>query len=379
MADQLEQEIERALDQASSGQASAKPIESDGPLVLFGAGHLGRAALSGLRRIGIEPAAWADNNPRLHGTLVEGLPVLSAAAASEKFGRTATFVVTIYTGAGVRRQLTEMGLRAFGIASLFRQFPDTFLPYCCLDRPDKLTPHRGDILRGLKIWADDASRNEYLTQIRYRAGIEEPVGPANAGEMYFPEDLVRPGGDEVFVDCGAYDGDTLKTFLERTSGSFRRIVALEPDPENFRRLGAFAAGLPENLRQKIQLEQAAVGSRRETLHFEASGSVSSQVKEGGTYEVRSLPLDEVLADVGPTWIKMDIEGSEAQALEGGRRVISEYLPVLGVCLYHRLEDLWNIPLSITALSDQYRLFLQRHSDDCWEQICYAVPIRRLSK
>src|ERR1700693_6159359 len=133
MAEQLEQQVERALDLVNSGPAVAKPIQSNGPLVLFGAGRLGLIALKGLRPVGIEPAAWADNNPRLHGTVVEGLPVFSAAEASAKFGGAATFVVTIYTGAGVRRQLVDMGLRVIGFAPVFRQYPDTFLPHGCLD------------------------------------------------------------------------------------------------------------------------------------------------------------------------------------------------------------------------------------------------------
>jgi hypothetical protein len=82
MADQLEQQIERALDQVKSGPVAVKAIGSDGPLVLFGAGRLGLITLKGLRQLGIEPVAWADNNPRLHGSVVEGLPVYSATEAS---------------------------------------------------------------------------------------------------------------------------------------------------------------------------------------------------------------------------------------------------------------------------------------------------------
>ncbi len=195
MADQLEQQIERALDQVKSGPAAIKPIGSNGPIVLFGAGRLGLIALKGLRRIGIEPVAWADNNPRLHGTVVQGLTVYSATEAAAKFGE-ATFVVTIYTGAGVRRQLSEMGLRAIACTHVFRQYPDTFLPHGCLDLPSKLLPHRQDILRAAKIWADDASRAEYLAQIRYRALLDEAVPPAHPGPMYFPGDLFKLTADE---------------------------------------------------------------------------------------------------------------------------------------------------------------------------------------
>jgi FkbM family methyltransferase len=374
MTDQLEAEIERILDQVPTAPATTQPI---GPLVLFGAGYLGKVTLKGLRQIGIEPLAWADNSPQLHGTTVEGLPVYSAADAAAKFGPAASFVVTIYTGAGVRRQLAEAGLRVISVARLFRQFADTFLPYWCLDLPAKLPAHREDILKGARIWSDVASQQEYLAQIRFRAGVDDSVPAANSGLIYFPDDLVKPSENEVFVDCGAYDGDSLRTFLERTGSAFRQIVALEPDPLNFQGLKDFVARLPGNIQSKIQLQPVAVGSRRERLRFEAMGSVGSQVSNGGTYEVLSLPLDEILADCGVSWIKMDIEGSEYQALQGARNVIRKHRPVLGVCLYHRMEDLWKLPLFISAISDDYRFFLRRHSDDCWEQIVYAVPANRL--
>jgi hypothetical protein len=74
---------------------------------------------------------------------------------------------------------------------------------------------------------------------------------------------------------------------------------------------------------------------------------------------------------------MDIEGSEPDALAGARTVIARHAPVLAVCLYHRQADLWQIPLQIRAMNDSYRLHLRRYSDDCWEQVCYAIPPERL--
>ena len=377
MAEQLEQQIERVLDQVSSGPAAPNPIRSNGPIVLFGAGRLGLIAIKGLRRVGIKPVAWADNNPRLQGTSVEGLPVFSAAEAATKFGGAATFVVTIYTGAGVRRQLAENGLRVVAFTHVFRQYPETFLPHGCLDLPSKLLPHRRGILRAAKIWADDASRTEYLAQIRYRALLDEAVPPTRPGSMYFPEDLLKITADEVFVDCGAFDGDTVRAFLDRSANSFGRIVALEPDASNFRRLGIFVAGLPEQVRNKIHLENAAVGSQSGKVRFEAIGTAGSQVTDAGTYEVQSRALDDVLADFGASLIKMDIEGSELSALEGAQNTIRKHVPALSICLYHKQEDLWTIPLYIASLSDKYRLYLRRHSDDCWEQICYAIPAGRV--
>jgi FlaA1/EpsC-like NDP-sugar epimerase len=78
-------------------------------LVLFGAGPLGRGVLAGLRKTKVQPLAFADNNGKLWGTEVMGLPVLSPAQAAKQYGKSACFVVTIYQGSDVRRQLASMG------------------------------------------------------------------------------------------------------------------------------------------------------------------------------------------------------------------------------------------------------------------------------
>jgi hypothetical protein len=76
-------------------------------------------------------------------------------------------------------------------------------------------------------------------------------------------------------------------------------------------------------------------------------------------------------------IKMDIEGFELEALEGAREVIEKHQPILSICVYHRQNDLWRIPLFIRSLVKDYRLFLRPHDVDGWQLVCYAVPPNRL--
>lgn len=349
-----------------------------GPVVLFGAGTLGRHTLAGLRRARAAPVAFADNNCRLWGGEVDGLPVLSAADARERFGPHTVFVVTIYTGAGVREQLRRLGFRVLSFAQLFLNYPGVLLPHNCIDWPHRVGDQAADVRRGLDVWADEASRREYVAQVRYRLHLDADLPPCLPPETtYFPEDLYAPRPDEVFVDCGAYDGDSVRSFLRRRGADFGRVIALEPDPLNGARLRDYVAGLAPGVRERVEVRPLAVGARRERVRFAADGTVGSAVAGGGTVEVDCAPLDEVLGDQPPTFIKMDIEGAEPEALLGARWTLARHAPVLAVCLYHRQEHLWQIPLSLHALTDRYRLFLRRYSDDCWEQVCYAVPRERL--
>lgn len=354
-------------------------------IVLFGAGNLGRKMLRGLRSRGIEPLCFVDNDPSLWGLTVDGLAVLSPTDGVGQFGRRATFVMTIWRGEGTDttaercQPLIDLGCASIvNFGAIFWRYPETFLPHYSFDSPHKVLQARDDVRRAFELWHDDASRREYVAQIRWRLhldfdGLPRPV----AHEVYFPDDLVGVLDDEVFVDCGAYDGDTLARFIRRRGMAFKRYVALEADPANFRRLSKNVAALPRAVREKIVVQPLAVGARRERVRFSATGTESSAVGHG-ELEIQSAALDEILLDEQPTWIKMDIEGSEPDALCGARYTVRGRAPVLAVCVYHAQDHLWRIPLLIRELSDDYFFALRPHLLESWDLVCYAIPKTRMS-
>ena len=214
----------------------------------------------------------------------------------------------------------------------------------------------------------DASRREYLAQVRWRlhfdfAGLPDPV----AGPIYFRDELRQPLSDEVFVDCGAYDGDTGRSFLEHTAGQFKRIFAFEPDPANFAKLQATAGGDP-----RVSVAQAAVGRTNGAIPFSAERSPSSSSAKGGM-PVECVALDSHLVNERPTLIKMDIEGFEPEALAGAREIIQRDAPALAICVYHAQDHLWKIPLQIYSYNPNYKFYLKPHVYDVWDLVCYAIP------
>lgn len=347
--------------------------------VLFGAGRLGQFTLDGLRRAGIEPVAFADNNPNLWNTTVNGVNVLSPQEAVNRFMASALFVVTVYTSQPVWQQLTGLGVQPISFAALARHYPDGLTPHGGVELPHKVFEQASDVRRAFAVWADDISRREYLGQLSWQATLDLAELPAHLppNQIYFPNELVVPLADEVFVDCGAFDGDTLQDFINRRGGAFARIVAIEPDPENWEALAARVAALPGETRDRIHLVRSAVGSKRETVTFNATGTAGSSIGEG-SYQVNCAPLDELLEGLQPTYLKMDIEGAEPDALLGARQIIEKNTVVLAICLYHAQEHLWQIPLLIQSICDNYDFFLRRYSDECWELVCYAVPKTRRS-
>ena len=362
----------------------AAPFEKS--LVLFGAGGLGKKTLRGLRLLGIEPLGFADNNPDLWGTEIGGVKVLSLPDAVKKFGQTAAFVVTIWKGEATDTmadrcgQLSILGCpRVIPFGFLYWKYPEVFLPHYAFDLPHKVCEQADAVRRAFSLWSDDASRNEYIAQLRWRLLLDfDALPPPVAHEIYFPDDLLASFDHEVFVDCGAYDGDTIRSLLDSRHAAVEKVIAFEPDPRNLQKLEEYAAVLPGGLRDKVAIHGQAVGATRSSVRFDASGTEASAVGSGD-FEVQSVPLDEILAQEAPTYIKMDIEGSEMDALAGAQQTIKRCLPVLAVCSYHRQDHVWRIPLFIHSLSRDYRFFLRPHLLEVWDLVCYAVPKDRLRR
>lgn len=386
---QLEELLSETVDSARHREATefdrqAGPLA--GALVLFGAGALGRKTLAGLRKLGVEPLAFSDNNPALWGKEIDGIPVLQPDAAIARFGRTAAFIVTIWRAKATEtmterlRPLLERGCaRVLSFAPLFWKHPEHFLPHYSFDLPHKVLQQSGAVLEVFDLWEDDASRAEFLAQIRWRLrldfdGLPRPVGH----EIYFPDDLVGGRPDEIYADCGAYNGDTLASFLRLRGDEFRHYEAFEADPANFAQLKAYVGALPDNTRRKVGVHSLAIGARREKVWFDAAGTEASSVGSG-SLEVDCAPLDELMADRPPSWIKMDIEGSEPLALQGARKIIGSRQPVLSVCVYHQQDHVWTLPQLIRTCSDRYRYFLRPHLLESWDLVLYAVPQDRLRR
>lgn len=356
-------------------------------IVLMGAGGLGRRTLAGLRRHGVEPLAFADNGRK--GTTVDGVSVLSPEEAARQFGRHAVFVVTIWGANRPHRFAhSQAQLRALGcdvvssFPPLFWKYPDPLLPFYLQDRPSRLLEDRGEVRRAFDLWDDEPSRAEYVAQVRFRLkadfdGLPHPV----AHPQYFPGDLYTWSDDEWIVDGGAYDGDSVRTIASLHGDRFAHILAVEPDPDNFLKLQETVAVLPAASRAKIDCRQLALASTSGILHLDATGTAASATSahaSAGAVAVRAEPLDTLVGDARPTMIKLDIEGAELDALAGARATVARDAPVLALCVYHKQDHLWTIPLELQRMRDDYALFLRPHNEEGWDLVCYAVPRSRLT-
>ncbi len=173
---------------------------------------------------------------------------------------------------------------------------------------------------------------------------------------YYDLDLFpSAGADEVFVDCGAYDGDSIKSFVKMYGTGYKRVYAYEIVPEIY-------GTLRENLKEypNIVFRNVGVSDINGTASLSVFASASSIVRGGG----RSAPVVRLDDDIDDkiTFIKMDIEGAEPMALHGAEKHIRGSRPKLAVCLYHSISHLLEIPFLIHELNPDYRLYF-RHLHD----------------
>jgi hypothetical protein len=130
------------------------------------------------------------------------------------------------------------------------------------------------------------------------------------------------------------------------------------------------------VRARVSTVEAALAARAGVLRFNSTGETGAALAESGTLTVASVTIPEAMNGVIPTYVKLDIEGGERDALLGGEAMIREHAPALAVCVYHRPADLWELPLFIRALSPGYRQYLRCHAHDGLDCVLYAIPKNR---
>lgn len=341
-------------------------MNSSGPFVIFGAGSLGRRVANAVR-----PVLFCDNNPALWGTRWEHIPIESPKKAVKLYP-SATFINAIWHPSRTERmedrarQLRSLGAaNVIPFSALLYEHGDALLPHWFWERPSFYAHHKDEIC-GARELLDREGQNEFDRQMQLRLA-ESSEQVIDSGVQYFPNDLFRLTQDEVFIDCGAYDGDTIAEFRAATRDQFSKIVAFEPDPANFVALKKAVNGDP-----RVVLHPYATGSARATVRFSIGGT-ASKIDSVGTCEVEVLRLDEILEGVSPTFIKLDIEGSEPATIEGASRTIARYRPRMAVCLYHAPDHLWSIPLQLSKLLPDSRFTLRTYVADGWECVCYCIP------
>ncbi len=292
-----------------------KEKHKNNEIVLFGAGRWGIFYYNMLKKYNIGSiVAFCDNNKK--GTMCMGLEVLSAEDAYKKFPK-AIFVITVSQDRmQMKKQLLSLGVKEENI----------FI---------------------------------YL----YTSKV--------FGMQYFDENIIKKsklGG--VFIDGGSLDLWDTRHFIERNK-DFEKIYAFEPSRKNYGECLKVKSKFLNN-DERIEIVNKGLWSDARTLSF-AENDGSSCLYDKGAEVVEVVSLDQYMQGREKvSFIKMDIEGAEMEALKGAKKTIIEDSPNLAICIYHKDEDILEIPNYILELNPNYTLYIRHYSCYVWETVLYAV-------
>lgn len=236
------------------------------------------------------------------------------------------------------------------------------------DRRKFFEDHANDISENIELLYDEKSKKVYEGLIKYRKFRKRKYFPEYCeDDQYFPEDVIELNSDEVFVDCGAYQGDTVVRFLERVGNKYKKIVCFEPEKDNYDKLVVAIKN-----KDNIFAINKGVFDVSKIISFESGKGGSSTITKSGEEQIFVDKIDNIEVCEGVTFLKMDIEGSEPEAINGAKEMIMKYKPTLAICIYHSDEDMISIIKQVHNLVPEYRMYVRQHSIFETETVLYCV-------
>ncbi|ADY54932.1 methyltransferase FkbM family [Syntrophobotulus glycolicus DSM 8271] len=344
-------------------------------ILIYSAGITGKLVFNILKFLGTPVAAFLDRSAT-PGQLLYGLPVYKADDMNMP-QEYKNFKVIIaldrfkYSIGDITAYLNELGFtdviysHSVMCMSNYYHFNNTYnTPGVNLRQEEK------EILQALELMGDDQSRDVFCSFLRAYATSEFDNTVISAGYVdYVKTGITLNKGFSCFVDCGAYTGDTYEEVKKYYK--VNTYIGFEPNAEIFKKLTETVESSDDNQTTAF-LYPCAVGDKAYYASFNDELNGGSTLSEKGKQTVQVVKLDDVLKNANPTLIKMDVEGAEIDALNGCKGIIKENKPDLAICVYHRLTDLWRIPLLIHEFEPEYKLYMRCHSIATLETVLYGT-------
>ena len=332
-------------------------LSSKKKIVIWGASRGGKEVLEFLRSISIEPEYFVDSDPEKHGRLVEGIRVLSPSSLK---GDELVIIGSIHQDE-IALCLEQRGIRY--ISNIFSILHEKSV---VKKNFSVLNEHLDELIAVFELLADDESKKVYSSYIKYLLS-SSPVYVKKVRYPHYFHPIVRPQKGDIIVDGGAFTGDTILSFLSRVPG-IRKIFAFEPDRKNFQKL--MNTYYEDDIVVPVN---AALWREEGILQFSEGLGPGSHVSKSSNVQVNCISIDKFFEDKQPpTLIKLDIEGSEKEAILGGRNIISYHKPKLQISIYHDPYHLFEIPFLVKKLNPEYNLYIGHHTGELAELVLYCT-------
>lgn len=332
--------------------------ENAGGVAVWGTGQAGNYVVDLLLKNNIHPVCIVDSFEHPEDAEFKGIPLLSSQKFFSRFSNVFVVIACLFIYE-IDKLLEKKGYQYLPL--------DTTLLNQCIEP----TPYEEYIRQGKEavekvyaLLADEQSKFTYEQLIKYRLTYDQKyIEPVNLQKIYFENDVIPSFSGKTFIDCGAFTGDTLLDFFNSKSCRCETYYALEPSHKNFEHLQKLIC--THKIEWAVPLEVGA-WDKEDVLHFSDSQGMSS-ISVTGQAMIHVDTLDHLFCQKKIDFIKMDIEGSEKQAILGAKKIIQEQSPILAISIYHRPKDFWELPLLVRSINKKYRIYI-------FATILHIVPI-----
>jgi FkbM family methyltransferase len=337
-------------------------------VAIFGLGFTGAFAIKYFLEKGIKVDFISDNNIDLLNKWSNNKIL---AVAPEKLSEIDNCIVYI-ANRGATKDI-EIQLNGLGIDCI---------PFCtAFFEIEK--HHKGlglnQIIEVYNYLDDEYSKNLYFLLLQSLVTFEKDIlKKLVENNQYFAHPAFSCKVKDVFIDVGAYVGDTIERLFWESSGQVKKIYAFEPIKENIDALKKRIDRLCEEWnypKENILTIQAVLGKENSKFTFyandvSAGSSAMYQDNDNGII-VDQYKLDDFIHNEKITFIKADVEGDELNVLLGAERIITSSKPRIAISVYHKIDDIITLPLYIKSIVPEYKMALRKHSDSFAETVLYC--------
>lgn len=291
-------------------------------IIIWGSGPTGKRVEKVLSTANYNVIAFVDNNSMRQGYDVKGIPIISPEDFMEFYKGNRNCILAIAT-------LDAQNFKAIYAQVLLMGFPREWVYW----QPTYLFVPHGFF-----------------------------------GEQYFDLEFLEKDDEEVFIDGGCLDGTTSFQFINWCGGDYKKIYAFEPNKWDYEKCKKIFSETRD-----VELYNLGLWHQKSNLGFtEHEIRGSSRIDEQGDIKIEVVGIDEVLKGERVTFIKMDIEGSELEALKGAENTIKNFKPKLAISLYHKKEDLFEIPAYLLEIQPEYKFYIRHYTTTTDETVLYAI-------
>lgn len=351
---------------------------TDKKILLYGMGNGADKIISVAEKYNIEISDFFASDGFVRGHVFHGKRVLSYSEACEKYGRENMIVLLSFATRldDVLENIYKIDSECELYAPDVPVFGDEIFSY------EFFEAHKNEILWAREILCDSESKRIFDCIINYKlTGKISYLRDAESSVSETYCDILGAEDFKVTADLGAYNGDSARELMAYAK-NLEKIIAMEPDRRNFRKLSEWGQSV-DNV--KIQGVNLGAWDKEEILYFDGSGNRNASMADNASQfsdainsrkkkitEVAVSSLDNVLLGERVDYIKYDVEGSEREAILGSAETIKRFAPALLVSLYHRSSDIFELPRLLLDICPDYSLYLRRFKYiPAWDINLYA--------